>query len=80
MMIVGTDARESVPGRYILLFMKFYLFWKSITQHIGLFCHYNIVIMSAMGYQIISLTIFYSTVYLGADQRKHQSSVSLAFV
>ena len=30
--------------------------------------------------QITSLTIVYSTVYWGADQRKHQSSVSLAFV
>ena len=27
-----------------------------------------------------SLTIVYSTVYSGADQRKHQNSVSLAFV
>ena len=27
-----------------------------------------------------SLTNVYSTVYLGADQRKHQSSASLAFV
>ena len=27
-----------------------------------------------------SLTIVYATVYLGADQRKHQSSASLAFV
>ena len=30
--------------------------------------------------QITSLTIVYSTVYSGADQRKHQSSASLAFV
>ena len=30
--------------------------------------------------QITSLTIAYSTVYSGADQRKHQSSASLAFV
>ena len=36
--------------------------------------------MSAMASQITSLTIFYSTVYSGADQRKHQSSASLAFV
>ena len=36
--------------------------------------------MSAMAFQITSLTIVYSTVYSGADQRKHQSSVSLAFV
>ena len=30
--------------------------------------------------QITSLTFVYSTVYSGADQRKHQSSASLAFV
>ena len=30
--------------------------------------------------QITSLTIVYSTIYSGADQRKHQSSGSLAFV
>ena len=36
--------------------------------------------MSAMGPQITSLTIVYSTVYLGANQRKHQSTSSLAFV
>ena len=30
--------------------------------------------------QITSLTIVYSTVYSGADQRKYQSSASLAFV
>ena len=30
--------------------------------------------------QITSLTIVYPTVYSGADQRKHQSSASLAFV
>ena len=32
------------------------------------------------GVIITSLTIVYSTVYSGADQRKHQSSASLAFV
>ena len=36
--------------------------------------------MGAMGSQITSLTIVHSTVYSGADQRKHQSSASLAFV
>ena len=36
--------------------------------------------MGAMAYQITSLTIVYSTVYSGADQRKHQNSASLAFV
>ena len=36
--------------------------------------------MSTMASQITSLTIVYSAVYSGADQRKHQSSASLAFV
>ena len=42
--------------------------------------HYNDVIMGTRAFQITSLTIVYSTVYSGADQRKHQSSASLAFV
>ena len=36
--------------------------------------------MTTMAYQITSLTVVYSTVYSDADQRKHQSSASLAFV
>ena len=36
--------------------------------------------MGAIASQITSLTIVYSTVYSDADQRKHQSSVSLAFM
>ena len=36
--------------------------------------------MDGISSQITSLTIFYSTVYSDADQRKHQSSASLAFV
>ena len=36
--------------------------------------------MGAMAAQITKLKIVYSTVYSGADQRKHQSPVSLAFV
>ena len=42
--------------------------------------HYHDVIISGMASLITSLTIVYSTVYSGADQRKHQSSASLAFV
>ena len=42
--------------------------------------HQSDVIMGAMASQITSLTIVCSTVYSGADQRKHQSSLSLAFV
>ena len=36
--------------------------------------------MGVIASQITSLTIVYSTVYSDADQRKHQSSASLAFV
>ena len=36
--------------------------------------------MTTIGSQITSLTVVYSTVYSDADQRKHQSSASLAFV
>ena len=42
--------------------------------------HNNDVIMGAIASQITSLTIVYSIVYSDADQRKHQSSASLAFV
>ena len=34
--------------------------------------------MTTMAYQITSLTVVYSIVYSSADQRKHQSSASLA--
>ena len=34
--------------------------------------------MGAIEFQIISLTIVYSNVYSDADERKHQSSASLA--
>ena len=36
--------------------------------------------MNTMASGITSLTIVYSTVYSGSDQRKHQSSAPLAFV
>ena len=42
--------------------------------------HYDDVIMCAIASLITSLTIVYSTVYSDADQRKHQSYASLAFM
>ena len=42
--------------------------------------HYNDVIMTTIASQITSLTVVHSTIYSNADQRKHQSSASLAFV
>ena len=50
------------------------------TYWLVLLSHYGDVIMGTMASQITSLTIVYSIVHSGADQRKHQSSASLAFV
>ena len=38
--------------------------------------HYRDIIMGAMAFQITSLAVVYSTIYSGADQRKHKSSAS----
>ena len=53
---------------------------KGFNMHAFTEYHYSDVIMGAMASQITSLTIVYSTVYSGADLRKHQSSASMAFV
>ena len=53
---------------------------KTHMQSSLLNSHYIDVIMGGMASQITSLTIAYSTVYSGADQSKHQSSASLAFL
>ena len=42
--------------------------------------HYDDVIMTMLASQITSLMVVYSIVYSGVNQRKHQSSASLAFV
>ena len=70
---------------YIYIYTYIYIYIKNNEVHAIASdalapCHYTDAIMSAMSSQITSLTIVYSTVYSGADQRKHQSSVSLAFV
>ena len=65
------------PSIYTLHTMYNYII---CTAHMSQFTHYNDVIMSAMASQITSFAIVYSTVYSGADLRKHQSSASLAFV
>ena len=53
---------------------------KMSVMRILVFSHYDDVIMSAIASQITSLAMVYLTVYSDADQRKHQSSASLAFV
>ena len=44
------------------------------------FFHYSDVMMGAMASQNTGVSVVYSTVCSGADQRKYQSSASLAFV
>ena len=49
--------------------------------HVYIFInHYNDVIISATTFYITSVSIVCSTICSSADQRKHQSSASLAFV
>ena len=62
-------------------FNKSHPTFQYIAGKIGLtISHYNDVIMSTMASQITSLIIVYSSVYSGVDQRKHQSSASVASV
>ena len=53
---------------------------KHWDSPVGCPSHYSDVILDEMASHITSLTIVYSTVYTATDQRKHQSSASLAFV
>ena len=49
-----------------------------VSLALFMFCHYNAVIMRSTAPQITSLTSVYSAIYSCGDQRKHQSSASLA--
>ena len=64
----------SVPAYFTLATMEQRLEGITVTWH------YCDAIMGAIASQITSLTIAYSIVYSDTDQRKHQSSASLAFV
>ena len=63
--------------------MPFFMYHCPARGWLSLVCnelHYIDVIMTMMASQVTSLTVVYSIVYSDADQRKHQSSASLAFV
>ena len=53
--------------------------WDHFPFH-DLTLHCDDVIMTTIASQIPNLAVVYSTVYSDANQRKHQSSASLAFV
>ena len=78
--VTTTNLEKKVMTFTIYMYMCSHCFLRSCMTIAFVFVHYNDVIMGAMASQITSLTIVYSTVYSGADQRKHQSSASLAFV
>ena len=72
------DCEWYIVMRYFLI-IRCYI--PILPVHVdSLLFHDNDVIMTTIASQITSLTVVYSIVYSGADQRKHQSSASLAFV
>ena len=73
------------PWNHLHIKMLFYQHYKdnAVSWPSKLYngnLHYSDVIMGTMASQTTSVTIVYWTVYSGTDQRKHQSSASLAFV
>ena len=48
------------------------------VEYVQIILHIGIPFISVMAFQITGTSIVYSTVYSGADKRKHQSSASLA--
>ena len=75
--ITMTLLRQSYDANFILLVCKINVCPLQISNTFLVTCNVSQV---KPWMAITSLTIVYSTVYPGADQRKHQSSASLAFV
>ena len=81
-----SSYRRKTRQNHILFFIPIHFLYQNIHTvthstpmgHENL--HYSDVAMSMMASQITSVAIVYSIVCSGADQRKHQSSTSLAFV
>ena len=70
------DTMERYRVVFFLIKSKFDRDWHHmLPELLGPMIHNYDVMMGT----IASLTIVYSKVYFGADQRKHQSSMSLAF-
>ena len=63
-----------------MIFLCFNCIFAHLIFSILCHCHYSDVIMNAMTSRVTGVSIAFSKVCVGADQRKHQSSASLAFV
>ena len=72
--ITPTEYYHFVFHDYLMAWIRFLHYWPLVGG-----IYYTDVIMSAMASQITVVSIVYSAVCSGADQRKHQSSASLAF-
>ena len=76
-----TLASSLGPPQYIHHMFLFHLWVNTQVRFLSyMILHYDDVIMTMLASQITSLTVVYSIVYSGVNQRKHQSSASLAFV
>ena len=74
--IVALWESKDIPRRDLALYLRVLrLYCCYIIRY-----HYSDVIVNAMASQIIGVAIVYWTFCSGADERKHQSSASLAFV
>ena len=80
LVLLGTPSIEFFVDRYHHVDDTMKIQGAAQVLRDNIYSHYNDVIMTTMASQITSLTVVYSTVYSDADQRKHQSSASLAFV
>ena len=80
-LIIHNDMQHLWYGKYDIrvLFSMLALIHANFDDRLTV-VHYGDVIMGAIASHITNLTIVYSIVYSDADQRKHQSSTSLAFV
>ena len=76
---IGKYGKRSIQMFFVVFHLPNFLILFCVVIHQAV-SNYGDVIMGAIASQITSLTIVYSTVYSDADQRKHQSSASLAFV
>ena len=82
---IGTNFSEIWIKNVAVFFLKMHLEmlsakWPPFGTSVIVSYYNGDVIMGAIASLITSLTIVYSTVYSDEDQRKHQSSASLAFV
>ena len=85
MLCGSSKGTFEIPYKIIYSYTKRYDFYtklktKNFSDMIAYVRHYNDVIMTTMASKITSLTIVYSIIYSDADQRKHQSSASPAFL